>query len=230
VWGARDKHPLTHFISVPMVSDMIKHNFDIFKNNLLTGPLIRGLHESMFQNPNKLHLTLATLVLADDVEENEANTVLKQCKEEIVQPLFESIEHLQISMRGVEIMNDDPTNVDVLYGKVTVEPVKYNDSFQKMANDIVDCFARKGLIRKQYENVKLHATLINSIFRKTGKETNANVPESKQKRESFDATPILSKYKQYHFGEVDLNFIHLSIRFTTSESSYYEALSTIPIT
>lgn len=31
IWQARDKHAPTHFVSVPMVSEMIKHNFEIFK-------------------------------------------------------------------------------------------------------------------------------------------------------------------------------------------------------
>lgn len=79
-----------------------------------------------------------------------------------------------------------------------------------------------GLVRRQYESVKLHATLINSLFRKTG-------ADSKQKREPFDSTLILEKYKNFHFGEADLNYIHLSVRFTTSESTYYDALATVSI-
>lgn len=31
VCQAREKHPFTHFISIPMVSDMVRHNFDVFK-------------------------------------------------------------------------------------------------------------------------------------------------------------------------------------------------------
>ncbi|KAF2884273.1 hypothetical protein ILUMI_21894 [Ignelater luminosus] len=222
IWQTRDKHPLTHFVSVPMVSDMIKHNFDIFKANLLTGTMIRGLDASMFQNPNKLHLTIATLVLLDEVEQNQAVQVLKQCKEEIINPLFTSVEPLRITLRGLEIMNDDPTNVDVLYGKVSVNPPKYNDCFQKVADGIVNYLANKGLVRRQYESVKLHVTLINSLFRKTN-------TDSKQKREPFDSTLILEKYKNFHFGEEDLNYIHLSVRFTTSEGAYYDALTTVSI-
>lgn len=46
--------------------------------------MIRGLNASMFQNPDKLHLTIATLVLADETEQSQAIQVLKQCKEEII--------------------------------------------------------------------------------------------------------------------------------------------------
>lgn len=47
-------------------------------------------------------------------------------------------------MEGIEIMNDDPTAVDVLYGKVKLNIPKYNTSFQKMADQIAEYFARKG--------------------------------------------------------------------------------------
>lgn len=43
-------------------------------------------------------------------------------------------------------MNDDPTNVDVLYGKVSVDPPKYNDCFQKVADGIVNYLANKGIL------------------------------------------------------------------------------------
>lgn len=51
--------------------------------NLLNGPPLRGVDESIFQNPDKLHLTIATLVLLDDVEKELAIRTLHECKEEI---------------------------------------------------------------------------------------------------------------------------------------------------
>lgn len=38
----------------------------------------------MFQNPNKLHLTIATLVLIDEMEEEEAVRILEKCKQEVI--------------------------------------------------------------------------------------------------------------------------------------------------
>lgn len=48
-------------------------------------------------------------------------------------------------MQGIEIMNDDPTAADVLYGKVKLNVPKYSTSFQKMSDQIVDFFARRGI-------------------------------------------------------------------------------------
>jgi hypothetical protein len=46
-------------------------------------------------------------------------------------------------MAGVEYMNDDPAEVDVLYGKVHVKDGP--DMLQEVANEVVDHFCSKGL-------------------------------------------------------------------------------------
>lgn len=40
----------------------------------------RGISENIFQKPMKLHLTVAVLVLADDVERKNVINVLKKCR------------------------------------------------------------------------------------------------------------------------------------------------------
>lgn len=144
-------------------------------------------------------------------------------------------------MEGIEIMNDDPTDVDVLYGKVHLNVPKYNTNFQKFANGISDNFAKKGkhfwlkkikhiwtfwflgMVKQQYENVKLHVTLMNSLFRQASSEN------AKSKRESFDASFILEKYKTFYFGEVNLSDVQLSVRFSTGDDRYYQAAAVIPL-
>lgn len=138
-------------------------------------------------------------------------------------------------------MNDDPTDVHVLYGKVKLNIPKYNTSFQKMADYIVGQFSKKGssiwveqiasflqttcsfvgLIRNQYENVKLHVTLMNSSFRKRVAE--------QEPREPFDCSYILKNYKNFNFGVYDFKEIHLSIRFTTNDRNYYQSLMILKI-
>lgn len=219
----RDKQQMTHFISVPVASSEIDKQFQIFKSNLLDGPPLRGVDDSIFQRPNKFHLTIAPLVLMDDIEKLLAIQLLQECKEEIISPLFKNADPMRIILEGLEIMNDDPSDVDVLYAKVKLSLPKYGSSFQSMADKIVEHFANKGLIRKQYESVKLHVTLMNSLFRR------GNAQNERHVRESFDATYILQKYKNFRFGETDLNAVHLSIRFVNTDGKYYDSLSTINI-
>jgi activating signal cointegrator complex subunit 1 len=81
-------------------------------------------------------------------------------------------------------------------------------------------------VRKQFDSVKLHVTLMNSLFRKSDGLQKSKDSETK-KRESFDASFILDKYKDYYFGKTVLDNIHLSIRFTSTQTGYYQSVATI---
>lgn len=58
--------------------------------------------------------------------------------------LFSNVDDLKIVMQGVEIMNDDPEEVDVLYGMVHLNVPKYNNSLQQFVTGIADRFANGG--------------------------------------------------------------------------------------
>lgn len=60
-------------------------------------------------------------------------------------------------------MNDDPTQIDVLYAKVKlVSEGVPEDALQSLVDGIVERFHAAGIMDKEWEHVKLHATLINS--------------------------------------------------------------------
>lgn len=59
--------------------------------------------------------------------------------------LFPSNEPLKIIMEGLEIMNDDPNDVHVLYAKVHIDPPKYNNGFQRLVNALSDALTKAGL-------------------------------------------------------------------------------------
>ena len=42
---------------------------------------------------------------------------MEDCKEHVILPILEG-DQLEFEISGLEIMNDDPSDVDVLYGKV----------------------------------------------------------------------------------------------------------------
>lgn len=210
VFQAKDKQMMTHFISIPCMSDSIRENFENFKVSVLNGPPLRGVDETIFQNSDKFHLTLVALVLMDETEEKVADETLIDCQQEI-KSIFETAGNISLVLHGLEIMNDDPTEVDVLYGKVSINPPKYNTIFQNMADQVLEKYTKKGFLRKQYDRVKLHVTLMNSLFRKNKQSSSSDKPPSRKIRESFDASYILDKYKNYNFGETDLSKLHLSI-------------------
>lgn len=52
---------------------------------MIQGCQARGIEEDIFQNPDKLHLTICTLVLTDNVERAEATNMLENCKRDVIE-------------------------------------------------------------------------------------------------------------------------------------------------
>ncbi|PNF20325.1 Activating signal cointegrator 1 complex subunit 1 [Cryptotermes secundus] len=190
VMSARQKQQFTHFLSIPMVGDSIKKRFMIFKEEVLDiCKNSHGIDASIFQVPEKLHLTLGTLVIMDTNDREKAARTLAECKESIITPLLKN-RALVVCMAGVEYMNDDPAEVDVLYGKVHVKDG--SRMLQEVADGVIDHFCSKGLMEKRYERVKLHVTLMNTLFRSDDAESEMSRRKQKH-RETFDATNILKE-------------------------------------
>lgn len=221
VMSYRRKHDATHFISIPMVGNNIKAGFIEFKKQVLeTCGQARGIEESIFQTAERLHLTLCTLVLVDKVERDMASRILDECKRDVIDPILEHTP-LKLKLAGIEYMNDDPAEVDVLYARVHFS--EGNDMLQTLVDNIVDYFAESGLMDKQYEKVKLHVTVMNTIFRdnRVGYE-DATRGRDKRVRQTFNAVPVLEKFRNFDFGEDVVDTIHLSQRLTYSKTGYYQ--------
>lgn len=224
---ARQKQQFTHFLSFPVNDENIKSGFLKFQEQVLTECKGRGIGKDIFQDPNKLHMTLGTLVLFDEPDRKKAAQALQSCEQDIVEPLLLN-GPLRLRVCGIEYMNDDPAEVDVLYGKVkdlNEEPV-----VQHLADQIVAHFAKTGLMPKQFDSVKLHITLMNSLFRREELDSDSAKDQNQRKvRESFDASSILRKFQDYNFGEIVVRSIDLSRRYSTASNGYYEATATIKL-
>merc|ERR1712168_925076 len=57
-------------------------------------------------------------------------------------------------------MNDDPSMVDVLYAKVK----QGANILQQLADGMVDYFVSEGIMTRQYDKVKMHVTVMNSLM------------------------------------------------------------------
>lgn len=89
---------------------------------------------------------------------------------------------------------------------------------------------------RQYDRVKLHMTLINSLFRKedsgiSDNETSARTGSKLDHRETFDARPIFQKFGDIQFGKVQISEIHLSQRRSKKHGpgDYYAPSAVISI-
>uniref|UniRef100_A0A0A9VS66 Activating signal cointegrator 1 complex subunit 1 n=1 Tax=Lygus hesperus TaxID=30085 RepID=A0A0A9VS66_LYGHE len=220
VMSSRKRQAFTHFISIPFNAQAFQNGFLTFKEEVMNNCKDQGVEESIFQSPDKLHLTITTLVLGDDVERKLAAAALEKCKEDVIRPLLPA-EPMKVEMRGIEYMNDDPSAIDVLYGKVTCPT--HPDLLQKLSDGIVDFFVKQGLADREYDRVKLHVTLMNTLFR------SPESYETKKERETFNGSRIMTMYQDFYFGSDFLTRLDLSLRFSSSKAGYYQASASINI-
>ncbi|XP_071444153.1 activating signal cointegrator 1 complex subunit 1 [Hetaerina americana] len=245
VMSSRQRQAFTHFLSLSMAGEDIQKSFLQFKRDVLEVCRdSRGICESLFQREQKLHLTLGTLALLDKVEREQAAQALQDAFADVIMPLLQGCS-LKVQMKGLEYMNDDPAEVDVLYGKVQVVVGNgcHEDILQRLADDIAAYFTQKGFMQKEYERVKLHVTLMNTIFRKEedGLSEGARQGEGndglqrrgkqppKRGRETFDASSVLEKFQDYYFGEQVIGAVQLSQRYSTGKNGYYQMTAKVDL-
>jgi len=98
-------------------------------------------------------------------------------------------------------------------------------ALQTLADSLAQKLVQSGLSQKQYDRVKLHATLINTLL---GKGRGENRDKHNQGvRATFDAREVLKQFKDCDFGSFTVNEIQLSERFTTGEDGYFRPSATI---
>ncbi|XP_033840258.1 activating signal cointegrator 1 complex subunit 1 [Periophthalmus magnuspinnatus] len=213
----RRKQPFTHFLSLPLNDPGIQDGFLRFKEAVLAQcSQDHGVEASIFQNPSKLHLTVGTLVLLNETEVRKACEQLQQCEDFIRE--ITGGRPLELEVRGVEYMNDDPATVDVLYAKVNMKDG--SDKLQVLADRLVEHFVSSGLMVREWDRVKLHGTVMNTLFRRdsTAEGSGRKTPTS---REAFDARHVLKTFGAFTFGDLELNSVLLSQRYSSDCTGYY---------
>lgn len=117
-----------------------------------------------------------------------------------------------IIIKGLEIMNDDPSSTRVLYARVE------SPELQEFANKVLKHFEPTGLAgngESKKEQVKLHMTILNVRYRRDS----AN---------SFDAREILKRYGDYDFGAAECSEVHLCVLRSSKEvEDFYKISSSL---
>jgi activating signal cointegrator complex subunit 1 len=234
----RQMQPFTHFLSIPICqtspsSTNLKQKYEEFKKNILEQcSNERGITKELFQQPNKLHLTINTLVLLSKSEIDFIKDTLQECTKTLLKQFIPTDkERFIIQLKGLEFMNDDPSFVDVLYAKVQLIDEINSNRLQNFLDRLNEELLNTGLIKQKFERIKLHVTLMNSLLRKddTGileaqKTVRGRVKN--QERESFDAKKILRLFGQYDFGQIELDELHLSIMHQPDRQTGYYGCET----
>ncbi|XP_005176525.1 activating signal cointegrator 1 complex subunit 1 [Musca domestica] len=206
VASLRKRMKATHFYGVTMTSDEIRENFKKLKTQILEAE-IPGISEELFQFDHKLHLTLGICVLLDDTERKKAVEILESCREF----LTDLKTPFTVKCSGLEIMNDDPSSVRVLYANVESEEL------QTFANLCFERFNKTGLGIDDFDrgHVKLHMTIMNNRY------LEREIPNTTTK--TFDAREILKRWGNYCFGSAQCNEVLLcALGSTTEHRDFYK--------
>ncbi|XP_059982756.1 activating signal cointegrator 1 complex subunit 1 isoform X1 [Lagenorhynchus albirostris] len=227
----RRKQPFTHFLAFFLNEAEVQERFLKFQEEVLEKcSMDHGVDSTIFQNPKKLHLTIGMLVLLSEQEIQQTCEMLQQCKEEFIDDISGG-KPLEVEMAGIEYMNDDPGMVDVLYAKVHMKDG--SNRLQELVDRVLERFQASGLIVKEWNSVKLHATVMNTLFRKDPNAEgryNLYTTDGKyafKERESFDGRNILKLFENFCFGTLKLNSIHISQRFTVDSFGNYASCGQI---
>ncbi|XP_040098442.1 activating signal cointegrator 1 complex subunit 1 isoform X3 [Oryx dammah] len=104
---------------------------------------------------------------------------------------------------------------------------------QELVDRVLERFQASGLIVKEWNSVKLHATVMNTLFRKDPNAEgryNLYTADGKyifKERESFDGRNILKLFENFYFGTLKLNSLHISQRFTVDSFGNYASCGQI---
>lgn len=130
---------------------------------------------------------------------------------------------LDFRVSGLASMNDDPSEVHVLYGRVECE------ALQLIADQIVAVFVKNGLMQREREHVKLHATVVNSKYRvaTSQKSKEAELTGGTERRQPFDGRRILEDFGDWDFGKQPVSEIHLARLKTVDCSTGFYASSSV---
>jgi activating signal cointegrator complex subunit 1 len=222
---ARRKAQFTHFLSIPLGIDpkireaALKLQNDFHK--IATEKAIRGYDASIAMAAPQLHLTVFLLKLLTQSEVKKAADILQSLAPKIYDAL--ETRSLVLQVKGLEIMNDDPSACDVLYVKVSE-----NNNEKRLLNVcalILHEFEKHGLVddsqqQQQGRPVKLHATILNTRYRQNS--------SGSRERQSFDARPFLElDNNKTDLGSVKINALHLSQRGVNDSNGFYHCVAKV---
>ncbi|CAG9863189.1 unnamed protein product [Phyllotreta striolata] len=221
----RQMAKLTHFIGIPLVSDEIQSNFEIFKSEVLKFENTRGLEESIFQSALKLHLTIDVLVLLSEAEKKEAKKALQEFNDDVLKPLIARNGPIKIHVSGITKFDDEKIDkVNVVFAKAKFVNETDEVNLQKIANALLEHFYEKGFLKTYKDNVVLHMTLINTKYRKKSSYRN-----SRRRYESLDATKIMEKFKDFEFGTCEFKTLTISEMSSVGEDGFYRSLIRVDV-
>jgi len=220
--SALQRAPYSHFVSVPLRDPAFAAKFTQFRDTLGKDfSSCEGIDPSLVIEPRRMHLTLVMLKLPTGDLVKRAAGVLRAATSDFVRGRREE---LRLRLMGLEYMNDDPSQVNILYGKVDEQDG--GADLQRFACDLIQGLVTAGILPEEELmkqrirqpdgslRVKLHATLLNSKF--------ASDKGQGGGRPHFDARQILEAHgDSLELGKGCVSEVHLSVLGPVDRSTGY---------
>jgi hypothetical protein len=250
VASGRAKMDPTHFVCVPLNSVKMQASVSQLKADILrTCSESRGLDASIFVSPAALHLTCFVLKLVSEEEIAKAKQIMQTLAPDLKQMADAGGScPARLVLKGLEIMNDDQSSVDVVYAQLTRGDITGLNRLKQIVELLLHEFLRAELISNEeverqhlfgltadgerFLNAKFHMTLLNTKQRQPREEkaSNRELPPKQHPRESLDATALLRRYANVDLGQEPLTALHLSCMHRANSSSFYTSVCAVDLT
>ncbi|KAI6227962.1 KH domain-containing protein [Aphelenchoides besseyi] len=192
----RERAKPTHFISLPLLSEEVIHEYENFKLLIKNSESIptESKRSELFTPVPKLHVTLCTLILLSEDEINRAREEFKEVVKNEILPLLKD-QSLVVNAAGLSHFGDeDPRVARVLYAKLI------GLKLPEITDRIYQHMLSRGFAKKETRKTQLHMTLMNTRYM-----AEAGLGET------FDAAAILDLFSNYQFGSAQIDQINMSL-------------------
>ncbi|CAO3639335.1 unnamed protein product [Cunninghamella echinulata] len=212
----------SHFLSIPIVSPSIKQAY----STLLNTPLFSSLDPQTLIQQDNLHITLGVMSLNTTNEIDQATALLRDKCLPLIQSYQTSSAPLSIDLNQLDIMQCNPKNAHVLY--VQVKDNSHKNTLYQLCNDINQIMIDNGLMEKENRPLKLHVTLINTIY---GKKRSNEVANNNNQKEVVNNKSINSmgsnnnKEKDNHYKDNNKKRHFISRRSKQNKRISFDATS-----
>jgi activating signal cointegrator complex subunit 1 len=202
IGGASNRRPpLTHFLCIPLVTESSRPELensllrfkqiiaDLDNASSTQSPTPSSIPPTAIRPVDTLHLTLGVMSLQESHRVEEAVDLLKNLdiRELLISSSTNEAEtphtELKLSLLSLLPMNT-PTNTSILYAK----PDDSSNRLQSFAEKLQSKFQDAGFIVDEKRPLKLHATVLNMIYTKSG------IGKGKSR---IDATQLLEECKDF---------------------------------
>ncbi|KAF8381839.1 ascc-1 [Pristionchus pacificus] len=218
--ATKKKWTKTHFVALKCNTPEMQRGFNRFiaMVNRIPEAHVSMRNDELFPESAKLHMTIAMVCIQTEEDKAKARAALDEIKER-----YNDEQPINMEITGLDYMNDDPTQVHVLYGKAVIKP-----GVQEWFDDVRHAFWKQGLLHpneKEHDSVKLHMTVMNTRYAATAPDDDYHASKDYANRVPFNAASLVDYQYDFDFGWQELDTVAICEFGTINwDDGFYETL------